>query len=263
MSNKFNAIFVSDVHLGVKHTNIKKLNKFLKSLESPPEYIYLVGDIIDGWKLQRRWYWTADCDEFIKTILHLKRSGSKVVYVYGNHDMFLQNFRIQGGDIEVTDEAIHQTINGKKMLVIHGDKFDKVIRFNKVLTFIGDICYNITVSMNVKINQIKYYFGYKNNWSFSKFIKSSLKDVCMYISCFEEVVCKYAKEQGCDMAVCGHIHQPCVKKVKDTMYYNCGDWRENATLIVEETNGDFKLLDLEDENFNTESRLFAIKCNVQ
>lgn len=240
---KIRTIWISDCHLGCQHSHSDKLLQFLK--HKNPVYLYINGDFLDGWRLKRKWYWSNDYNLIVRRILGMVKKGTKVFYVVGNHDEFFRNimdFANEFGNIHFTNEVIHETVDGKKLLVIHGDKFDTVIRHVKWLAFLGDIGYDILIQINRLLNNTRRLLGLEY-WSLSKLVKQKVKEAANFISSFETILCDYAKKQGCDGVVAGHIHTPADKIISGMRYYNCGDWLENATAIIEYEDGEIELID--------------------
>lgn len=234
---KVRTLFISDTHFGCKTTNCDKLYEYLKTLDAPPEYIYLVGDIIDGWKLKQRWYWNPTYNNIIKKILAFSKKGTKVFYIPGNHDEFLRGHLYDFGNIKIVDEAIHETADGKKLVVVHGDKFDTLLRCGKFVNWLGDIGYSVLMFLSIKYSGLRKFLGFKKHWSLSKKVKESVKKVSAFVSHFEDVVVKYTKDKDCDGIVCGHIHVPNIREIDNIKYYNCGDWVENSSLLIEDFSG--------------------------
>lgn len=229
------AIFISDVHLGTRGCQAEALLDFLKHNDS--DYLYLVGDIIDGWRLSRRWYWPQAHNDVAQKILRKARKGTKVIYVPGNHDEFLRTYLgLNLGDIEILDETVHVTADGKKLLVIHGDQFDGVVRYHKGIAMLGSWAYDVMVSFNGVFNRLRRAFGMPY-WSLAAYIKHRVKDAVQFIVNFEEAVLTAAAERGLDGCVCGHIHHPNIREVNGLLYCNDGDWVETASALVEDENG--------------------------
>lgn len=245
---KIKTIFFSDVHLGSKFANTNGLLQFLSRVkkQNTPEKIYIVGDFIDGWKLKRNWHWNNESTLIIRKILSLLKKGSSVYYVAGNHDEFLRKFTddyhiLQLGDIHFGNEFIHQTVNGKNLLVVHGDLFDMVVKYARWLCWIGDIGYEILLWTNKIVNCFSKLFS-RRHWSLSKTIKRNVKKAVNYVSDFEQCLTKYGKEKNCDGCVCGHIHSADLKVLKDGfLYINTGDWVESSTAIIEYEDGELVL----------------------
>lgn len=240
MNKKVRSIFISDIHLGCKHSKAKQVTNFLKKYE--PEYLYLVGDIIDGWKLKRRWYWNDDHSFLIRSLIGLIKKNTKIIYLAGNHDEFLRPFAPNDyGSVHITNEIIHTTASGKKYLILHGDEFDFAIKNSRMLAVFGDMGYDLMVS----ITDLMHWWRKETNlrhWSFSEYIKRNVKKAVNFIGNFEKCVVTYAKHKSCDGVICGHIHTATIKEVDGISYCNTGDWVETCSGIVEHMDGNFELL---------------------
>ena len=248
-------LFISDVHLGSRHSQAGKLLKYLDFVKDyyKPDKLYIIGDFIDGWKLKRGWYWNDESTLVIRKILTLVKRGTEVIYIAGNHDEFLREFmnddhQFELGSIKFVDEAIHETADGRKLLVVHGDKFDISVKYAKWFVKLGDIGYSFLLKLNQLVNRVRDWFSCTSYWSLSKTIKHKVKSAVNFIGHFEEFLTKYAKEKGCDGVVCGHIHTPDARVgANGVWYYNTGDWVESCTSIIEEDDGTIHLQDhLED-----------------
>lgn len=243
---KIRTLFFSDVHLGSSHSKSEELLDYLKEIEDVPEKIYIIGDFIDGWKLKRNWCWNDKCNLVIRKILGFVKKGSQVFYVIGNHDEFLRKFTSESdyldfGSIELGNEFIHETADGKRLLVVHGDKFDATIKYAKWLCFLGDWGYELLLRANGFVNFFRRIFGFKF-WSLSKAVKHNIKQAVNYVSDFETLLTKHCEEKKCIGVVCGHIHTSSIKEIDGFMYYNTGDWVESMTAIVEYTDGRMELV---------------------
>ncbi len=241
---KYKSIFISDVHIGIKYSRVKELLNFLK--ENECETLYLVGDIIDGWSLSRKWYWHDDYNLFFQKILRKSRKGTKIIYLPGNHDEFLRSFgeSLNLGNIEIKNEVIHISPNGKKYLVVHGDVFDGILSSMKFISHIGSVMYDIILKMNSILNKIRSWFGL-NYWSLSHYLKVNTKEAVKFCVKFEKTLATIAKDREVDGVICGHIHFPCQKMVDGIEYHNTGCWIELATTIVEHEDGRLELIDLD------------------
>jgi UDP-2,3-diacylglucosamine pyrophosphatase LpxH len=240
---KYKSIFISDVHLGTRGCQAKLLNDFLK--KNTCENLYLVGDIIDGWRLKNKWYMPASHANVIRRILGKAKHGTRVYYIIGNHDEYLRKFLrfdISFGKVRILNKTDYHAINGKRYLVIHGDLFDKLMNKNfKWLMFFGDKLYAWLIMLNLNLNRIRSLFGLKQ-WSLSKFLKSKTKEALNFILKFEELISNYCREKQYDGVICGHIHTPAIKKINGADYMNCGDWVESCSALVEEKDGTFKII---------------------
>ncbi|WP_197529010.1 UDP-2,3-diacylglucosamine diphosphatase [Aeoliella mucimassa] len=231
------SLFISDVHLGSKHTQAKALLKLLNHYE--PEQLYIVGDFIDGWKLKRRWRWNPTYDRIFHRLMDLRRCGTKIRYAPGNHDEFLRNFLADYGLIELEQEFVHEAADGRRYLVTHGDKFDKVEQSMPWLSLIGTYAYDVLLSTNYWLNWAR---GKKHNrYAFCNLIKRNIKGLVKHISDFESQLMEAAAEQDCFGIICGHIHSPRIMHLDNLAYLNTGDWVENCTALVEFEDGSFEL----------------------
>ena len=241
---KYRSIFISDVHIGVKYSRVNELIHFLK--ENDCDTLYLVGDIFDGWALERRWYWHDDYNLFIQKILRKSRKGTKIVYVAGNHDEFFRKFgnTLDLGNIEITNQIIHHSPNGKTYLVIHGDKFDGLLYSNDFISKFGSFMYDVILAINSIFNKIRHKLG-MDYWSLSHYIKQNTKEAVKYCVKYENNVVAAAVYEEVDGVICGHSHYPCQKMIKGIEYHNTGCWIELATAIVEHEDGKLELIDID------------------
>ncbi|MEM8664163.1 MAG: UDP-2,3-diacylglucosamine diphosphatase [Pseudomonadota bacterium] len=237
---KFRAIFLSDVHLGTRGCQAELLLDFLRYHEA--ETLYLVGDIIDGWRLKKTWYWPQSHNDVIQKILRKGRKGTSIIYLPGNHDEFLREYLgTHFGGVEVTDSCVHETADGKRLLVIHGDQFDVVVRHAKWLAFLGDWAYVTTLAANTWINLFRRRLGL-TYWSLSAWAKQKVKNAVSFIGKFEQALSNEAKRRGADGVVCGHIHHPTIHEMYDTHYINTGDWVESCSAVAETHDGEMILI---------------------
>ena len=237
---KYRTIFISDLHLGSKGCQSSMLLDFLRNTRS--DYLYLVGDIIDGWRLKNKWFWPQEHNDVVQKILRKARHGTKVYYISGNHDELVRKFvPINLGEVNIVNETIHITADNKKLLILHGDKFDAIIRVAPWLAHLGDYAYDFALWTNVTLNKIRKRLGYKY-WSLSKFLKLKVKKAVSYINRYEEVVANYAFKKNMNGVVCGHIHHASDKIIGDVHYYNDGDWVENCSALVEHFDGKLELI---------------------
>jgi len=233
-------IFISDIHLGTPGCQAKALLEFLK--EYPSEQIYLVGDIIDGWQLRRGWYWPQSHNDVIQKLLRRVRKGCKVIFVPGNHDEFARQFLGHSfGGIEVVEEAIHETLDGRKFWVVHGDYFDGVIQCAKWLAYAGDNLYEFSLKLNRYFNSLRARLGLPY-WSLSQYLKYKVKTAVNYVTSFEEAVSAEARHRKLDGVICGHIHHAEVREIDGILYCNDGDWVESLTALVEHHDGSIELI---------------------
>lgn len=240
-------VFISDVHLGSRYAAAKDLLDFLKLLKDHrPDKIYIVGDFIDGWKLKRNWFWNNDSNQILRRLLGFSKKGTEIFYVAGNHDDFLREF-IQGhhllefGNIMIGNEFVHQTADGRKLLVTHGDMFDLVTTYAKWLCVLGDIGYEILLHLNRFVKWTRRLLGLPH-WSLSQAIKRNVKKAVSYVADFEHCLATYAREKDCVGCICGHIHHADLKELSGGFVYaNTGDWVESCTAIYEDQDGQLHL----------------------
>jgi UDP-2,3-diacylglucosamine pyrophosphatase LpxH len=236
----YRAIFISDLHLGTPGCQADALLDFLK--EHTSDYLYLVGDIIDGWQLRRRWYWPQAHNDVIQKLLRKARKGTRVIYVPGNHDEFARHFLDHHfGGIEVVDQAVHKTADGRQLWVIHGDYFDAVVQQAKWLAYVGDYLYEFTLKLNRYLNNMRGRLGLPY-WSLSAYHKHKVKKAQNYVTDFENAVAHEAAKHGYQGVVCGHIHRAEIRDVNGVLYCNDGDWVESRSALVENEQGELSLL---------------------
>jgi len=237
----FRTIWISDIHLGTPGCNAELLMDFLKSIEC--ETLYLVGDIIDAWRLRKGWYWPPRHNDVVRRILKMAKHGTHVVYVPGNHDEVLRDYAgLAFGDVTIASEVIHETADGRRLLVLHGDQFDSVVLYAKWLAFLGDSAYEFLLKANRVVNFFRRRFGLPY-WSLAAHMKKRVKNAVSFISRFEEVVARAAAERHVEGVVCGHIHSAEIRQFGDITYYNDGDWVESCTALVEHDDGRIEIID--------------------
>ncbi|SFA69063.1 UDP-2,3-diacylglucosamine pyrophosphatase LpxH [Collimonas sp. OK607] len=237
---RFRTIWISDVHLGTTGCQAARLLEFLRATES--DTLYLVGDIIDGWQLKRRWYWDQVHNNVVQTVLKKARKGTEVIFVPGNHDEAVRQFiDLDFGGIRIRDELVHTTAQGKRMLVLHGDRFDGVIACAKWLAYVGDGLYTVILKFNQWFNGWRARAGLPY-WSLSQYLKLKVKNAVNYISSFEDALAAEAKKKGLDGVICGHIHKPEIRDIDGIKYCNDGDWVESLSALVEEASGELRLV---------------------
>jgi UDP-2,3-diacylglucosamine pyrophosphatase LpxH len=238
---RYRAVWISDVHLGTRGCQSALLLEFLREVQS--EDLYLVGDIVDGWALRKSWYWNEDHNRILETILEKSSRGTRVHFVCGNHDEFLRPYAgLLLGGIELMDEAVHVTARGKRLLVMHGDRFDVCIRNARWLAHLGDRAYRVCLAFNTWFNRARRRMGY-GYWSLSAFLKQRVKNAVSFIASFETAALEEARRRGFDGVVCGHIHKAELRTVDGSLYCNDGDWVESCTALVEDHAGRLRILD--------------------
>ena len=238
--NQYRAIWISDVHLGTAGCQAKYLLDFLKHNEA--DKFYLVGDIIDGWQLRKRWYWPQSHNDVVQKLLRKARKGTEVIFIPGNHDeMARQFFGMNLGDIRIEEEVLHVMADGRRLWITHGDLFDGVMQYAKWLAYVGDTLYIFILWVNRWFNKIRSRMGL-NYWSLSQYLKHSVKNAVSFIADFEQIMAREARIRGCDGVVCGHIHKAEIRMIDDILYCNDGDWVESLTALVEDMNGELRIV---------------------
>ena len=240
-SLRVRTVWISDLHLGTPGCQAAALLAFLKHVEC--DTLYLVGDIIDGWQLRRAWYWPQAHNDVVQKLLRKARKGTRVIFVPGNHDEFARKYvQHNFGGVEVVDEWIHETADGRRLWVIHGDLFDGVIQCAKWLAHVGDSMYEFTLKLNRHLNSLRARLGLPY-WSLSKYLKLKVKRAVSYVSDFEVAVAREAKKRGLQGVVCGHIHHAELREIDGVLYANDGDWVESLTALIEHTDGRLEIFD--------------------
>ena len=244
--NKFDKIFnyrsiwISDFHLGTRGCQSELLLEFIKHTQS--EKLYLVGDIIDGWALKNTWYWPQSHNDVVQKILRKARHGTEVFYISGNHDEVMRGFvPVNFGGVSILNQIIHETVDKKKYLVVHGDQFDGIIQCAKWLAMLGSITYDFLIYFNRYINFFRKKLGYEY-WSLSNYLKFTVKNAVKFVSEYEKLVCNYAKQFKVEGIICGHIHHANMQSMNGIHYINDGDWVESCTALVEHFDGKLELI---------------------
>jgi UDP-2,3-diacylglucosamine pyrophosphatase LpxH len=236
----YRAIWISDLHLGSRHAQAERLLDFLRDAEC--RHLYLVGDIVDGWELKRRWHWDTHANTVVQKILRKQRNDTRVTYLYGNHDEFLRNFvGVNLSGVRLAERAIHITADKRRFLVLHGHQLDGLIHFNRLLERTGARLYEGILGFNLYFNRIRRRLGF-GYWSVAAFLKYRAKSAVRYVTKFEEGMVQLAAKANVHGVICGHIHRAEMRKIHGMDYLNCGDWVESCTALVEHFDGSFELL---------------------
>jgi len=237
---RFRTIWISDFHLGTRGCQAEWLLDFLKHTES--EYLYLVGDIIDGWQLKKRWYWPQSHNDVVQRILRRTRNGTRVFYIPGNHDEAARDYLgLNLGEVVIADNVVHTTADGKKLLVLHGDQFDSFLYHAKWLAKLGNSAYTFLLTVNALLNAVRRRLGF-SYWSLSAYLKHKVKNAMEHISAYESLVADEARRHKADGVICGHIHQPEKRMIGQVLYCNDGDWVESCTALTEDHDGKLSLI---------------------
>jgi UDP-2,3-diacylglucosamine pyrophosphatase LpxH len=240
-SLRMRTVWISDVHLGTPGCQAAALLDFLREVEC--DTLYLVGDIVDGWQLRRSWYWPQAHNDVVQKLLRKVRKGTRVIFIAGNHDEFARRYIGHSfGGIEVADEWVHQTADGRRLWIIHGDLFDGVVTCAKWLAHLGDMAYGLTLRLNRQLNLARARLGLPY-WSVSKYLKAKVKRAVSYVGDFERAVAHETRRRGMQGVVCGHIHHAEMREIEGVLYANDGDWVESLTALVEHADGRLEILD--------------------
>ena len=256
----YRAVFISDIHLGTLGCQAEALIDFLK--HHPSEYLYLIGDIVDGWQLRKRWYWPQAHNDVIQKLLRRARKGCHVIFVPGNHDEFARGFvGHHFGGVEVRHDTVHTTADGKTLWITHGDYFDGVIRFAKWLAYLGDSAYELSLRANRYFNIARRKMGMPY-WSLSAFLKDKVKMAVNFVSDYEGALANEAKLRGHHGVVCGHIHKAEMREINGVLYCNDGDWVESRSALVEHLDGRLELIFWDKFEIATKSVAIANEANT-
>lgn len=232
---RYRSIFISDVHLGSRDCRAEYLLEFLRSVDT--DTLYLVGDIVDLWSLHRSFFWPQVHNDVLRTILGKARDGTRVIYIPGNHDMlFRDHVGLTFGNVEIKRDTIHETADGRRFLVLHGDEFDAVIRASPLLEALGHGAYSLVLGLNRLVNFVRHRLGFPY-WSMADYLKQKVGKAASYIAKFERALAGEARRRGLDGTICGHIHRAGISSIDDVMYCNDGDWVESCTSLTEDFNG--------------------------
>lgn len=237
---KYRTLFLSDLHLGTRAAQAELLLDFLKYHDA--ETVYLVGDIVDGWRLKKGWYWPQTHNDVVQKFLRKVRKGVRVIYIPGNHDEFARNYTgLTFGGIEVVSEALHKTADDKKIIVMHGDQFDIVVCNARWLAYLGDWAYRVAISTDTWVNTARRLSGL-GYWSLSAWAKMKVKNAVNFIGDFEKTLALEAKRKNADGIICGHIHHATIKQIEGVLYINTGDFVESCSAVVEHEDGHFEII---------------------
>ena len=234
------SVFISDVHLGFRGCRAEALCDFLRAVQ--PEFLFLVGDIIDLWSLKKSFYWPTAHANALRAVLCKAREGTRVIFIPGNHDELFRT--LDGsvfGDLEVHREFLHTTADGRRLLILHGDEFDSVVKCHPALVRLGTGLYDFLLWVNPWVNRVRSWFGF-GHFSLATALKSATQRAVQYIANFEEAAAQAARRHGADGVVCGHIHHASVRDIDGITYCNDGDWVEHCSAILEDSDGSLSLL---------------------
>ena len=246
---KVRSVWISDIHLGYRGCQAQLLLDFLHSIEC--EYLYLVGDIIDFWSLNKSPYWPQAHTNVVRSILGKAKHGTKVIYIPGNHDEIIREYSGYAfGNVEIHIDYTHVTVDGKRLLILHGDEFDTIVKYNKFIAKLGNWAYDILLIFNQYTNVLRKLLN-RNHWSLAKYLKLKVKKAVNYISSFKETLICFASDKNVDGVVCGHIHHAEIHNIDDILYCNDGDWVESCSSLIEHADGRLELIHWKQNNIET------------
>jgi UDP-2,3-diacylglucosamine pyrophosphatase LpxH len=259
-TNHFKTIWISDIHLGTPGCRAEELSKFLQQYTS--DKLYLVGDVVDGWALEKRWFWPKEHTQVVQQVLK-RAETSEVIYIAGNHDEFLRDLleeqeQIKFGNIKIINELIHKTVDGKNLWVVHGDVYDIVLKHYKTIEVFGDVIYDLLLWVNGYYDKLRRKFKWRP-FSLINYLKRKVRMVERFVRNFEEAVSKEAKIRQADGVVSGHIHRATTKDVDGVQYWNCGDWVESCTAVVENEDGSMVVMEWVDTWTTEGKRSFVLR----
>ena len=242
--DRVRTLFFSDLHLGCPYARVEPFLDLLNQHE--PQYIYIVGDFIDGWRLRKRWHWEPVYNAILSRLFEMSQTGTKIFYTPGNHDDFLRSFRFKFDFVEIADQFIHHCPNGRRILVTHGDKFDQIEKKAKWMSVMGSFLYDSICWADQRVNRWRRQHNL-SRWPLAASIKKNVKSAVQFVSVFEDTLMLHAKSLSCQGVICGHIHTPVVVEKHGITYYNTGDWIENSTALLEYTDGRYEIIDVPHE----------------
>lgn len=237
--NHYRTGWISDVHLGTRGCNAEALLDFLRHHEF--ETLYVVGDLIDVWALRRGIYWPQAHNDVIQKLLRAGRKGTRIIYIPGNHDEFISGFLGEYGAASIQPRAIHRCADGRRILVIHGHELDTVVQNHRWLALLGDLGYRALLQLNTPVNRVRRWLGL-GYWSLSAAVKRNVKNAVSFIGEFEKAIVRFSSSERVSGVLCGHIHSPVIRRIDGVDYYNCGDWVESCTALVEDHTGAIRLV---------------------
>ena len=238
---RIRSLFLSDIHLGTRACQAERLLSFLKEYDS--EYLYLVGDIIDLWAMKRTVYWPEAHNTIVQKVLRMARHDTKVLFIPGNHDEALRDYiGMSFGAVDIVADHVHVTANGKRLWIMHGDQYDQVTTCHRWISKLGDVSYTALVHINRLLSLSRRKLGIGGHWSVADFAKRNVLKAVAYIGDFEEVAARATQQKQLDGVVCGHIHTAAIKSFDGIHYYNCGDWVDSCTALVEHLDGRMELV---------------------
>lgn len=239
-TRRYRALFISDVHLGTRSAQSEALLEFLRLVDA--DVIYLVGDIVDFWKVRRGPHWPQSHNDVLQKLLRKVRKGTRIIFIPGNHDEALRDYcGTSFGGIDIRRDDIHVSANGRRYVVMHGDEFDIVVRYARWVAFLGDRSYEFALWFNNPLNWVRRHLGL-GYWSLSAYLKGRVKSAVSFIGDYELALSDVARRRNADGIICGHIHHAADRRIGPIHYLNCGDWVESCTTVYETFDGEFGVL---------------------
>jgi len=239
-TRRYRALFISDVHLGTRSAQTEALLEFLRLVDA--DVIYLVGDIVDFWKVRRGPHWPQSHNDVLQKLLRKVRKGTRIIFIPGNHDEALRDYcGTSFGGIDIRRDDIHVSANGRRYVVMHGDEFDIVVRYARWVAFLGDRSYEFALWFNNPLNWVRRHLGL-GYWSLSAYLKGRVKSAVSFIGDYELALSDVARRRNADGIICGHIHHAADRRIGPIHYLNCGDWVESCTTVYETFDGEFGVL---------------------
>jgi UDP-2,3-diacylglucosamine pyrophosphatase LpxH len=239
-TRRYRALFISDVHLGTRSAQTEALLEFLRLVDA--DVIYLVGDIVDFWKVRRGPHWPQSHNDVLQKLLRKVRKGTRIIFIPGNHDEALRDYcGTSFGGIDIRRDDIHVSANGRRYVVMHGDEFDIVVRYARWVAFLGDRSYEFALWFNNPLNWVRRHLGL-GYWSLSAYLKGRVKSAVSFIGDYELALSDVARRRHADGIICGHIHHAADRRIGPIHYLNCGDWVESCTTVYETFDGEFGVL---------------------
>ena len=263
-TKRVRALFLSDIHLGTRACQAERLLAFMREYES--EYLYLVGDIVDLWAMKRTVYWPPAHNTIVQKVLRMARHHTKIYFIPGNHDESLRHYvGMSFGAVDIVTDHVHVTADGKRLWVMHGDQYDQVTTCHRWISVLGDVSYTVLVHINRLLSLSRRKLGIGGHWSLADYAKRNVLKAVAYIGDFETVAVRAAAHKKMDGVICGHIHTAALKSIEGTRYYNCGDWVDSCTALVEHMDGRMELLRTTPEHAlaTVEPRVAAQEAPVQ
>jgi len=241
MIRRVRTLFLSDIHLGTRACQAEHLLAFLKEYEC--DNLFLVGDIIDFWAMNRSVHWPASHNTVVQKVQKRARHDTNVYLVPGNHDELLrEHVGSNFGDVSLLREHVHVAADGKRYLVLHGDEYDQITALHRWVSVLGDISYTVLIHINRMLSWLRRKLGISGHWSLADYAKRNVLQAVSFISDFETAVAHTATQRGLDGVICGHIHTPVLRRIGEITYINCGDWVDSCTAVIEHLDGRMELV---------------------